>query len=112
MGRRNKGFIVVASVDGRRFWWPYRQLRVEDEGLLVRSWPIAGSPILVPKERIHFLAVGQVWQVPYVSAFGKYGVLIASFRPHGNWEALFSALQESGYRFEEYPPVLPDLLSP
>jgi hypothetical protein len=112
MGRGNKGFRVEASVDGQRFWWPYRQLLVEEEGLLVRAWPIAGSPILFPKDRIRFLAVGQVLQMPYVSAFGKDGILIASFRPRGNWENLFSVLQESGYKFVEYPPVLPDLLSP
>ena len=112
MGSSSKGFMVVASVGDRRFWWPYQQLLVSEEGLLVCSWPTGRSLILVPRERIRFLAVGQVWQVPYVSAFGKYGVLLASFRSRGNWEKLFAALQESGYKFEEYPPVLSDLLSP
>jgi hypothetical protein len=107
----SKGFVVVASVGDRRFWWPYHQLLVEEEGLLVRSWPTGGSPILIPREKIRFLAVNEVWQVPYVGAFGKNGVLLASFRSHGNWEKLFAALQQSGYKFEEYPPVLPDFLS-
>lgn len=112
MGRASKGYIVVASIGDIRYAWPYRQLLIEEDGLRVRSWPTGRSSVVVPRAEIHFMAVGQVWQQPYVSAFGQHGRVVASFRPYGDWEKLFAALQADGYKFGEYPPVLPDEVVP
>ena len=108
---RTKGFMVRARFAGRRSLWPYQQIQVEADGLLIRSWPVSWSrPMAIPKEKIRFFAWSELLGFPVLGIYDEIGVLIGQIWPQGDWEKLASILVASGYKFAEKPVTLPDPL--